>query len=356
MNPSNLWSGKIFDGSFRGMIFNEGDAPSRHAVVLALSCLLVFPSLGACGSSGSGMTVDAGPKGNVVLYDVNNYTSTSTLTIPSVQTQPGVDLDVCWSTLSKDILCHALTPANIDSLTFLKVLGTTDEAVEKKLANGSLSNGDLVFPRSYTVDHAAGTTCTKLSSFALGMTSVDPAQDYTASTDKKYLLLFQKGVTLGAGARTMLFVQPTTGSTVTRVDAQASSCDILHFSADVTTPTPLAAPIAGPWVVDWSQITKDSMGVKPNFQGIDSLMLGFYQGKTVDYLQTNFLDIDTIATTTYTVAIPKGAKTVDLAGAKDASGVAFPGFTQTDGVWALALLCSTCQVPAPVALTIIHPM
>ena len=47
---------------------------------------------------------------------------------------------------------------------------------------------------------------------------------------------------------------------------------------------------------------------------------------------------------------------MDLAGAKDAGGVAFPGFTQTDGVWALALLCSTCQVPAPVALTIIHPM
>jgi len=33
----------------------------------------------------------------------------------------------------------------------------------------------------------------------------------------------------------------------------------------------------------------------------------------------------------------------------------FPGFTQTDGVYALAVLCDRCQVPAPVMMTILQP-
>ena len=39
---------------------------------------------------------------------------------------------------------------------------------------------------------------------------------------------------------------------------------------------------------------------------------------------------------------------------RTAAGAAFPGFTRT-GIYAVAPLCSTCQVPAPVALSILQP-
>jgi hypothetical protein len=47
---------------------------------------------------------------------------------------------------------------------------------------------------------------------------------------------------------------------------------------------------------------------------------------------------------------------MDLMLAKDSTGAAVPGFTgASTGVYAVALLCSTCQVPAPVALSILQP-
>ena len=109
------------------------------------------------------------------------------------------------------------------------------------------------------------------------------------------------------------------------------------------------------WHVDWSQITKDSMGNQVNFQFIDSLMVGYYEGKTVADLQAMFKDIDMIATTLWRVDIPTGRKYMDLHEAKTDAGAAFPGFTGT-GVYAVALLCSSCQVPAPVALSILQPV
>ena len=71
---------------------------------------------------------------------------------------------------------------------------------------------------------------------------------------------------------------------------------------------------------------------------------------------TNFTDIEQIATTLYEVPVAHGARSVDLAKATVKGGTdAFPGFTQTDGVWAMAVTCGECQVPAPVALTILQP-
>ena len=41
--------------------------------------------------------------------------------------------------------------------------------------------------------------------------------------------------------------------------------------------------------------------------------------------------------------------------ARDGGG-AFPGFdTDADGVWLVGLLCSGCQNPAPVVLSILEP-
>jgi hypothetical protein len=157
----------------------------------------------------------------------------------------------------------------------------------------------------------------------------------------------------------MMFLDPTSTSDVTSVTAP-DGCNttpkILDFHATLGQPMAIPATDSTKWLVDWSQITHDSFGNSFSFSKIDSVLIGFYQGKTAADLQTGFLDIEISATSLYEVAVPAGARDVNLADAKLRSGTTpFPGFDQTDGVWALAVMCSKCQVPAPVVLSIVAP-
>jgi hypothetical protein len=47
-------------------------------------------------------------------------------------------------------------------------------------------------------------------------------------------------------------------------------------------------------------------------------------------------------------------KHADLANGRAKDGTAFPGFNRTVGTWLLALRCSACKIPAPVALGIVR--
>jgi hypothetical protein len=316
----------------------------------------------ACG--GSGTTAPAGPQGDVALRDANNYTSRSTLTIPTVQTAPGVDLTVCWDGIAKDLLCHDMIPAaDIDNVSFLQIPNMSHDDVAAKLALGKLDEGLVRIYRDFHVDHALvpPTTCTKLSTLALG-TKLDPTQDYVEGADKTYMLLFEHGTTPGVGARTMTFLVPTAASSNTMVAApDACGSQILSFQATLGAPISIPAADRSKWVVDWSQITRDSFGNAVSFNKLDSVMVGFFAGKTAADLQAAFLDIEVTATLQYELAVPAGAKSVDLAAAKLRGGTdAFPGFdsvgsTAADGTWLVAVRCSKCQLPAPVVLSILQP-
>lgn len=320
----------------------------------SLSAAVVVAVLAGCGGGSSGGS-PSGATGNIVLRDANNYTSTSTLTLPKVETSAGVDLKICWSTLAKDILCHDLNAqADIDNVSFLQVPNLTEDEIQKKLAAGQLPASLIKVYRDYHTDHQS--TCTMLSAMTFGGTALAPDQDYAAASDLRYLLLFSHGTTPGSGARSMMFLEPSASSTNTNVDApDGCASKTLDFKADITTPQPVTVPKTGPFVVDWSALTRDGIGNEVIFQKLDSLIVGFYQGMTVADLQAKFLNIQLIATAMYQAPIPAGQKSLDLGVTKDAGGTAFPGFTSTDGVWAVALMCSTCQVPAPVALAILTP-
>jgi hypothetical protein len=316
--------------------------------------LVTAVSIGCGGSDGGG---GPQPEGNVVLRDENNYTSQSTLTIPVTQTAAGADLEICWGGIMKDILCHDMVPAtDIDNVSFLHIQNMSKAQIETKLALGQLTTSQVKLYRDFHVDQTGTTTCTKLSTLSFGGTSANPAQDYVEGAANKYLLLFANGTIPGTGTRTMTFIEPVATATATAVAApDGCSSNILDFTADLATRKPLDIPTAGPWNVDWSLITRDSMGNTVIFQNLDQVMVGFYQGKTVADLEADFLNIQISATALYQMPVPTGAKFVDLANAKDASGAAFPGFDRSDGTWAVAVLCSKCQVPAPVAMSILQP-
>ena len=331
---------------------NFGIKPSTlHRCAACLTAtLIIAPLLAACGGgSGPGTT---GATGNIVIRDQNNYTATSTLTIPRVETASGADLSICWSTLSTDLLGHTVVPTtDINNVSFLQLLSFTEQQVADALGAGQSFTSHVKIYRDFHTSSAS--TCTTLSTFTLGTSPLTPAQDYVTAADKKYMLIFSNGTTPGSGSRTMLFLEPSASSAVTSVTAPEGS-GILDFKADITAPAAVSAPAVGPWVVDWSLLTLDGLGNEVIFQNIDGLMVGWYD-MTLAALQARVLDYDRIATVIYRVAIPTDARTVNLATAATATGEVFPGFTRTGGVWAVGLLCSTCQVPAPIAVSILAP-
>ncbi|MBN1609054.1 MAG: hypothetical protein JW940_20670 [Polyangiaceae bacterium] len=102
-------------------------------------------------------------------------------------------------------------------------------------------------------------------------------------------------------------------------------------------------------------MTRNGQGNELIYATIDRLLIGFYKEKTPADLEARFFDIETLATSLWELALT-GGRTADLVQAVEhGTDAAFEGFTRTDGVWILALLCSTCQNPAPVVLTILDP-
>jgi hypothetical protein len=322
---------------------------------LLVSCCTGALSL-ACGSSPSGG--ETWPKGNVVFADTNNYTSVTSLTIPVVTAAPGADLDVCWDALMKDLLCHNIEGTNdIDNVAFLKIPNMDKTKVSNALAIGQLDENLVAKYGDYHTDQGTA-SCAKLSTFKLGGTLIAPATDFVAPTGSMnitYMLLFATGTTPGVGSKSMLFLDPT--GTATSVNAMdACSNNVLQFTATLGAPMPISATDSSKWHVDWSQLTHDSFDNDVLFTKISSVLIGFYQGKTAAQLEADFKNIEQNATTLWEVPVAPGARDVKLGDAKVRGGTTpFPGFTQTDGVYALAVLCAKCQVPAPVMLTILQP-
>jgi hypothetical protein len=323
---------------------------SRVSFFGGVSCLLAGAVSGGCGSSAS----PEWPKGNVVLMDANNYTADAKLTIPTVETMPGADLMICWDKIMKDLLCHPVVPStDIDDVGFAKI-PLQPAQIEDQLAVGKFDT-NIVMPY---MEHrvTSNETCTMLSTFVFGGPNLNPANDYKEDSTKTYMLLFQTGTDPAVNVKSMTFIKPTSTSTNTKVDApDTCSGKVLDFSAMLG--QAINIPKAGPWLVDWSQVTTDSFGNPINFKHLDKVEVGFYQNKTAADIQTDFVNIEVNATSLYSVAVPQGSRDVDLKGATDVSNpaTAFPGFDRTDGVYLVAVLSSTSQTPAPVVLSILSP-
>ena len=337
-------------------------APNRLALRGAVGSFLTWLSMSlslavlpACGSS-----KPEWPKGNVVLENTNSYTSTTMLTIPQITTASGADLTVCWDSLTKDLLCHDIGTGNdVDNVSFLQIPNMDETEVAAALAVGQLDPNLVKIYRDHHVDHSVTPKCANLSTFMLG-TVLNPAVDFVepaAGQKLTYMLLWESGTTPGVGSKAMAFLEPKASSTVMNVDApDACTSMVLDFHATLGPAITIPKDDKTKWHVDWSQITHDSFGNPINFGKIDSVQVGFYQNMTPADLEANFKDIELIATKFYEMPVVKGARDADLAMAVEkGTTTPFPGFTETDGTWALAVRCSSCQIPAPVVLSVLQP-
>ena len=320
----------------------------------ALLGLAAALCLAGCESTEASNKEDTTTRGNIRLADEHNYRSDSTLSIPTVETASGTDLDICWSEVTKDLQCHDVAPIeDLDTVALLRFRRLTEEQVERRLTGGQLAMSEVDGYLDYKTDHRQ--SCAKLSAMTLFGTKIDIEEEYTESDDHTYLLLFAVGTTPGVGARAMMFIKPSSSSTNTKIDAE-SSCGYLEFTADLEGAEPLPIPAEGPWVVDWRDVEKDSQGLDLAYEAIDGVLIGFYEGKTAADLQADIFDLELEATALWEMEL-EGGRTADLAKAKLRGGDArFSGFERdAEGTWLLGLTCSTCQNPAPLVLTILEP-
>lgn len=320
----------------------------RALATVAGGCLVLV----ACESTDKpgGMTGAS----NIFLDDTNNYHSTSALMLPTVETISGGDIEICWPNVTKDLQCHDVVPlTDLDNVGFLRFLHLTEADVEATLAAGPVSMSQLSGYVEYHTDHAS--TCARLSQFSFFGTPLKLNEEFVESSDATYMLIFNKGTKLGLGARAMIFVKPTAVSVNTRVDA-ASGCGLLDFHADLSSLSKVAIPAKGPWVIDWRGVMHDGLGNGIIYTSISSVLIGFYEGKTVADLEAGIFDIEQSATAMWELPLT-GARSADLAQAKlRGAGTSFPGFTTPNpGVWMLGLMCADCQNPAPVVMTILEP-
>ena len=197
------------------------DGPMKFRLVCCLS--IVAPLAASCGRSSSNPDGGGtGPVGNVVMRDVNSYTSVSSLTIPIVQTQSGADLEVCWGAITQDILCHDITAAaDINNVSFLQIPGCRSRwsatswprARCRRTTSRSIASST---PRRRRRARRCHSSPSARRSSPRPTTSPPRQQDVHAA-------VFRPGPLRRSGAKTMLFLDPVASSTTTMVAAPASA-------------------------------------------------------------------------------------------------------------------------------------
>ena len=288
--------------------------------------------------------------GTVSLTDANNFTYSGDLTLPVYTTVSAADVNICWDQVINDLQCHGMDPATeIDNVAMVRYPLLTHEEIQNGLSQNQLNQADIGGYLSYEPED--GETCINLDSMTLFGTEVDIADQYNLESES-YMLLLATGTSIGVGTRMLAFLEPSETSDNTQVDVE-EGCSVLDFEADVQSSEDPLICGEGSWPIEWSTLTADGLGNELQLSDVDNLSLGFYEGVSAADLESQFLDLELIATTWWSLDLEEGVS-ADLADAATTDGQTFDGFGG-DGVYVLALRCSSCYNPAPLFLTVLNP-
>ncbi len=289
---------------------------------------------------------DSASVDEISLQNENNYSWSGGLVISSFQTAEHVDVHIDFSALTLDMLCHEMSPVtDVDTLGLTRFPLLTQLQVAQGLTNNSLLQANT---NGYLACEPEDATDCYLSDFNFGGTVYDAIPTYDASGGV-YLLSVSKGNTPSQGGLFLAFLEPVAESTVTEVSLQ-NDCGLVDYDVDMESLAKLELPAAGPWNIEWSNVSISGNG-QPVVPGkLDEVLVGHYT-QTPAEIQAQFTDLEPLAAELYKLELTGGTD-ADLAGLADADGNAFTGFT-TDGTWVLGLRCTSCTNPAPLFLTVV---
>ena len=303
----------------------------------------------AAGGTGQGGTVG---ETLIVIEDPNNYSATSSLSIPIIDTAPGVDLTICWSEVDTDLSCAAVDPeADIAAVELMRFRGASEEEIGEALGAGGVDMSMFDAYLQYESDR--GSSCTELSSLTSFGTPVDVGEEYVEDPNRAYLVNVNREAAPGTGVVSMVFARPTASSANTRLDLPPG-CGLRQVEAEFGEPVRFSYDTR--WVVDYRNLTRDASGGVLNENSLEVLVLSFFAGATLSELEARIIDLDSIATESFELDIT-GMGVASLSGARSReTGEPFAGFERSEaGIWLLRLMCPTCFPADTPVLAVLEP-
>jgi len=249
---------------------------------------------------------------------------------------------VDWSALTVDQLGKSMTPDEVDQLLIVRFEGLEQQDVLEKAATDCLQQKDItgvveVYPEP-------GLTQSHLSDFQLIGYQVDPAEQFQEGMGTFLLSAYTKGV---PGVRMLSFLQPSAGSENLDLLLTNDSATV-DYSVDLSVGERISRSTTA---IDWAQLEVPTDCGSFPVNKYDWLMVAQYESLGIADLEKDFLRIDALAVQVWNADI-EGRSTFDLTTLISEKGQAFSGFGE-DGLWILALRCTTCSNPAPPFLAIV---
>ncbi len=297
-----------------------------------------------CGGGGS-------PEGgDLVLLDENNFTYAPTLGMAEVEVRSEVDVTVDWSALTVDLRGRPVEAAAVEQVYLVEFVGFTHAELIDKIEANDLYNSDT--EEAYIFDNAAGVTSALLSTFSILSDEFEPST-FVEDPSRVWLVSL---INHPEGANDVLqskFVTPLDAATGSDL-AFTDGCTTLDVEVNMDDGIPPVVPerMGDVWTVDWSAVTVDVNDRPWHTQLGNKLQIGHFDVETVAEVEAKFLQLDTEADAFYTRDVLGSTGVTDLSTATDSSGAAFEGFT-ADGIWVVAIACTTCLSPAPMYLAVV---
>jgi len=336
---------------------------TRTRVLSAAAVLLLPLATLSCSSSGGGPPPSVTcTNGTMVAAEANNYNFTSSLKLHPVKVKPKSDLTVDWSAVTKDFLGHAVNPKTDLNAIFLLSVNLPASTFEMQLNDDTFSTSSIIIPGPPPAYLPTGTETSKsmINNFQsaegpVTQENLDTYLDPSMYTPQNTTFAFaaQSGTSVGTGAIHMLQSFELDPSSTNTTVTLTNSSTTLTYTADLHSLHPTGVPAGTAHLsLDWSTIKKNALGGTFVPTNIAHAIVGHYT-QTPAQLESQFLDLQTLASQLYEADIPYGT-TLDFTMLQDKSGNNFAGI-DSNGTWLVALICTTCRNPAPWYLTILEP-
>jgi hypothetical protein len=323
----------------------------------------------ACGGGSSGPQPIMCNGASVVANEKNNYTFSSTFTLPPVTVKTMSNLTFDWGSLTTDFLRHPMSAtADVNTVTVLIFgPGVPLSDLAPKLNADTLTPQDVFFVPPPSIMPSGGKTTAMLYDFTINGTPIpqsmfdsyfdtDPTNGLPPSS-YSFMAAAASGTEIGKNFRMLQTLQldPSSSNTMVKLTNDSTK---LTYSANLHSLTITGVPAATPAItLDFSdmvnRMAKNGLGATFVDGHITSAVVGHY-AQTPSELEGKFLDLNLIATSYYTGDLISSTM-IDLSTLKEqTTGAAFPGIDDT-GTWLVGLICGNCQNPAPWYMTIIKP-
>jgi hypothetical protein len=334
-----------------------------QSLLLAAGALVPLLTV-SCKSSSSSPSITC-TSGMIVAAEANDYSFKSSIMLHPVKVQPMSDLHFDWGGVTTDFLGHAVNPVTDFTTIFVLLVNLPSATLEDQLDNDTFSTSSVQITPPPQFQPNGVTSGSLYEDFTAGGEMITPtkaAPYFDASmwtpANSTFAVVAQTGVNLGTNIHMLQSFELDTSSTNTNLTLTNSSTT-LTYTANLHDLHPTGVPAnTAALSIDWSQIQTNalgnSFGNSPGYPttNITSAIVGHYT-QSLSQLESQFLDLETIAQELYTAPVKYGAM-LDFTTLVDSAGNPFTGIT-TDGTWLVGLRCGNCQNPAPWYLTVLAP-